>query len=298
MGVFNMADQQKVERLLKISEMKPIDHRSFVPWERSIQKEEIYLPEYLISLQGHELWDTLTADQQKELGRLEVIQVVYSYAWSEGMACLFFNKELVKLNVTDVEYRFLLREIIEEMQHQEMFSKAITHCNGNPVPPSHFHKLLGNWTVSRASAGMSFMSVIAVELLADVYAFAMRSDQRVYPILSKVSELHEIEEGRHIYYAKLWLQYFTQNASYFTRTIYSINMCLSIWFMRNLYVKKEFFQSIGVDSPNKYYKAAKKQLKIKYKEGPLHSSIQFVKEFRGDTFIAKVIWKLFHGVNL
>ena len=298
MGVFSIADQQKVERLLKISEMKPIDHREFVPWDRSIQEDDIFLPEHLISLHGHELWYTLTTEQQKELGRLEVIQVVYSYAWSEGMACLFFNKELVKLNVTDVEYRFLLREIIEEMQHQEMFSKAISQCKGSPIPPSKYHKLLGNWSVSKASPGMSFMSVIAVELLADVYAFAMRTDPRVYPVLAKVSELHEIEEGRHIYYAKLWLQYFTQNASYFTRTMYSINMCMSIWFMRNLYVKKEFFKQIAVPDTHKYFKAAKKQLKLKYKEGILHSSVQFVKEFNGDTFIAKALWKLFHGVKL
>jgi len=297
MGVIALEDKVKVDRLIRISQRKPLDHNTFVPWEHDIKEYEYYLPEQFISLSGHPLWETLTEDQKRELGRLEVIQLLYSYAWSEGMACLFFNKELVKLDVTDVEYRFLLREIIEEMQHQEMFSRAVEKCKGTPIKPNRMHKWLGKLSVQHTSAGMSFMSVIAVELLADVYAREMRKDPRVYPILSKVSELHEIEEGRHIYYAKLWLKHFTEKAGFFRRTLYSFNVCLSIWFMRNLYVQKSFFRDIGVDDPNLYYKAAKRQLKQKFQEVCLDETIEFVDSFKGFNLITRPIWGWFHKIK-
>lgn len=297
MGVLALEDKVKVDRLIRISQRKPLDHNTFVPWENDIRSEEYYLPEHLISLSGHPLWDTLTVHQKCELGRMEVIQLLYSYAWSEGMACLFFNKELVKLDVTDVEYRFLLREIIEEMQHQEMFSRAVDMCKGTPIKPGRLHKWLGNLSVQHTSPGMSFMSVIAVELLADVYAREMRKDPKVFPILSKVSELHEIEEGRHIYYAKLWLKHFTDNAGFFRRTLYSFNVCLSVWFMRNLYVQKSFFEEIGVSDPNKYFKAAKQQLKEKYQSVCLDETIEFVESFNGFNFITRPIWRWFHNLK-
>lgn len=55
MGVFTEVEKSKVDRLVRISLAKPLDHKRFVPWKDEIQDYQYYLPENLISLQGHPL---------------------------------------------------------------------------------------------------------------------------------------------------------------------------------------------------------------------------------------------------
>ena len=83
-----------VERMIQLSKEKPLLPETYIPWADEPDSNTLFMPEKLVSLQGHKLWDTLSKAQQIELGRLEVVQVMYSYAWSETLACYFFNRHL------------------------------------------------------------------------------------------------------------------------------------------------------------------------------------------------------------
>lgn len=37
MGVLALEDSVKVDRLIRISQRKPLDHNTFVPWEKDIR---------------------------------------------------------------------------------------------------------------------------------------------------------------------------------------------------------------------------------------------------------------------
>src|SRR5688572_12879844 len=151
-----------VERMIQISKDKPLLPETFVPWADEPGPDTFFVPEKLVSLQGHELWNTLSKEQKIELGRLEVVQVMYSYAWSETLACYFFNRHLLTLNPDSVEYRFLIREIIEEFRHQEMFGMAIRKLDRIPIKPTRLHKFFGNLTVGWLPSSNVFMSVLSV----------------------------------------------------------------------------------------------------------------------------------------
>lgn len=288
---FTIPDNQ-VERLIQISKTKPLLPETFVPWDDEPTAETIYLPEELVSLHGHPLYDTLTREQQIELGRHEVVQVMYSYAWSEGLACLFFNRHLLTLeDTTSTEYRFLLRELIEEFHHQDMFASAVMKLGGKPVKPNRHHHFWGKLTVKYMPAASVFMSVLAVEMIADLYGKLMRKDPKVFSVMRKVSELHHIEEGRHIHYTKLWLQKFTNNAGFLRRSWYSIVILFNVYFMRTLYVKEAIFERIGVDEPKKYQKAAYRHYRTKFAKKCLTESIDFVEEFNGFNWLTKPLWR-------
>ncbi len=283
--------EAQVERMIRISKEKPLLPETYVPWDDEPNQDTLFMPEKLVSLAGHPLWDTLTKEQQIELGRLEVVQVMYSYAWSETLACHFFNRHLLKLNPDSSEYRFLIRELIEEYRHQEMFGMAIKKLDRIPIMPTRLHKFFGNLTVKRLRPSLVFMSVLSIELMADIYAKHIRKDEKVFSVMRKSSELHYIEEGRHIFYTESWLKKFTAKAGFFRATQYSIVVMLNIYFMRTLYVKKEFFQKIGVENPNKYYKAAIKHYRGKFAENSLKASIEFVNSFNGFNWITKPLWR-------
>ena len=61
--------------------------------------------------------------------------------------------------------------------------------------------------------------------------------------------------------------------------------------MRTLYVKKEFFERLGVENPDVYYKAALEQYRGKFANNALKASIEFVKSFNGFNWITKPLWR-------
>lgn len=282
---------EMTERMIAISKQKPLLPEHFVPWQDEPDAETLFMPHMLVSLHGHELWHTLSDAQKIELGRLEIVQVMYSYAWSETLACLFFNRHLLSLPIQSVEYRFLIRETIEEFRHQEMFGMAIEKLARKPELPTRIHRLFGHFTARFFPPSMVFMNVLAIELMADIYAKHIRKDPKVYSVLRKVSELHHIEEGRHIFYTKAFLERYTAKAGFFKRSLYSLIVLFSVYFMQTLYVKEDFFKAIKVDNSKKYYRAAKAHYRSKFPEFALAETLSFVEEIKGFNWFTKPIWR-------
>lgn len=285
--VFN----EKVERLIKISKQNPLLPESFIPWDTVLESHHELMPKVLLSLSGHALFETLTYEQQRELARAEIAQVMYSYAWSEGLACLFFFRHLVTIkDNTSPEYRYLLIEAYEECRHQQMFSMVVEKLQVKPLPPRLIHRMAASFATKFLPADMMFMSVLAIELVTDVYGTAMRQGKDVYPVLAKISQLHNIEEGRHIHFTEMLLERYTKKAGLIRRSIYSIVICLNIYFMRTMYVRKEIFKKIGVDS-GKYYPAAYKGLREKFGQECLGRALEFTNSFKGLNWFTKLFWR-------
>ncbi len=289
---------REIEHLIKISKDAPINPDTFIPWEMEPKDTFEFMPKTLFSLYGDELFDTLTSSQKTELAKSEVGQAMYSYGWSEGLACLFFYRYLVSLhNNVSAEYRYLLIEIFEETCHQQMFSRAIETLKIKTVPARKLHRFVGWFTTRFMPDDIVFMSVLAIELVTDMYGAEIIKQQNMYPVLAKISELHKIEEDRHMYFAELLLKRYTENAGFFRRSIYSIVVCLNIYFMRTLYVRKEILQRIGLD-PKKYYKTAYRGLKQKFSENCLGKATDFVRGWNGFNWFTKMVWRKFLGAKI
>ena len=288
-----MTYPEQIERLIQISKNKPLHPESFVPWDAALQPGEHFLPTSLVSLHGLPEYDQLSEQQKLDLGRHEVVQAMYSYAWVEGLFCMFMNRYILELNTKSVEYRFLLRELIEEFRHQEMFAKAIDQVNGDVLLPTGMHKFLGLSTVKRLPSDVVFMSCLAVEMMADQYGDLIRKDPNSYSVLRKVAELHNIEEARHIVFTKMLLKQYSEKAGFFKRCIYSYVILLNLYFMRSLYVKKEIFERIGCTNSDTLYKKAFKNYKKKFGAHCLDDIKDFVKEINGFNWATRWAWRTF-----
>jgi P-aminobenzoate N-oxygenase AurF len=282
---------EKIERLILISKDKPLLPETFVPWNDEPSETTLFMPEKMVSLSGHALWENLNSQQKIELGRLEMVQVMYSYAWSETLACQFFNRHLLTLHPNSVEYRFLIRELIEEYRHQEMFGMAIRKLDREPIMPTKMHNVFAQITTKYFPPALVYMSVLSTEMMADLYAKHIRKDEKVYSVLRKTSELHHIEEGRHIFYTKAWLDKFTTNVGFFKSTTYCIVVLLNLYFMRSLYIQEKFFSQLGVSEPRKYYKAAIANYNKIYAQYALDDVKELVSSFNGFNWLTRPLWK-------
>jgi hypothetical protein len=276
--------------LIQISKDKPLLPESFIPWATELEEHFELMPKTLLSLYGHELFNKMTNEQKRELARAEIAQVMYSYAWSEELACLFFFRYVSSLkNITSAECRYVLKEAEEECRHMQMFSMAVKKLNIDPLPPRWLHRFAAWFATRFLPSDIMFLSVLAIELVTDVYGTELRQQSNIYPVLAKISQLHNIEEGRHIHFTELLLKRYTEKAGLFKRTVYSIVVCLNIYFMRTMYVRKEIFKKIGLD-PNTYYKPAYAGLKQKFSEHCLKRATEFVRQWNGFNWFTKIIW--------
>lgn len=264
---------------------------TYIPWHLDPGADDIFLPESMTSLHGLEIYDTLTSNQKLELGRQELVQVIASYAWGECLFCLFMTRHLLTLPPDNVEHRFLLRELIEEFRHQEMFGQAISRLGGKPVSQSATHKFFGMFSNKYLPADYLFMGSISVELVTDIYGNCARTSPNIYPVLKKMFDLHAVEEARHILFTKNLLKTYSEKAGYIKRTLYSYVILFNILFLRTMYVKKEIYKRIGLENYKQLYKMAAPNFKKKFSETCLTGIIQFVDSWKGFNGATRWAWR-------
>jgi len=289
---------KEIERLIKISRERPLMPETYIPWQLEPEADDIFLPETLTSLQGLDIYQTLTPTQKIELGRHELVQVIASYAWGELLFCLFMTRHMLTLPPDGVEHQFLIREMIEELRHQEMFTQAITKIGGKPLPQSRLHKFFGHFSNKYLPADYLFMGSVSVELVTDVYGNYARRAPDIYPVIKKMFDLHNIEEGRHILFTKSLLQDYAAKAGYIKRTLYSYIILFNILFVRTMYVKREIYQRIGLENPDAVYQIARKNFKQKFAEKCLDDIMEFVNEWGGFNRLTRFAWRWVLGAKV
>ncbi len=282
---------EEIERLIKISKERPLMPETYVPWSEQPLPEDGYLPESLISIQGLPVYETLTSQQQKDIGRHEVVQVLYSYGWGEALFCVFMAKFALELPPESPEHRFLIREIIEEYRHQEMFAQTIAQLNGKPLIQTTAHRLSGKISTNLLPADYLFMGSLAVELITDKYGNYARRDPKIYLVLRKVFELHNIEEGRHIHFTKGLLERYTEKAGFIKKSLYSFVILINIHFVRTMYVRKEIFERVGISNADEVFKQAKINFHKKFSENCLDDIIKFVNSWGGFNIATRWAWR-------
>jgi len=291
-------DVNEVERLIKISKERPLMPETYVPWQTDPTPGDIFLPEMLTSLEGLEIYNTLTPAQKLDLGRHELVQVIASYAWGECLFCLFMTRHILTLPLDNVEHRFLLRELIEEFRHQEMFGQAIQKIGGQPIKQSGMHKFFGEFSNKYLPADYLFMGSVSVELVTDVYGNYARRTPNIYPVLKKMFDLHNIEEARHILFTKSLLKTYSEKAGYIKRTLYSYVILFNILFVRTMYVKREIYERIGLENPGQVYKIAARNFKQKFSETCLNDITKFVDSWKGFNGATRWAWRWILGVKV
>lgn len=291
-------NEQEIERLIRISKEHPLLPETYIPWQEDPLPDDIFLPELLTSLYGLPIYNTLTPAQKSDLGRHELVQVIYSYSWGENLFCLFMSRRMLVTSPDSAEHKFLIRELIEELRHQEMFTQAIERIGGKPLPQTRIHKFIGNFSNKYLPADFLFMGSVSIEMVTDIYGNYARKNKQVYPVLRKMFDLHSIEEGRHIVFTKALLKDYSAKAGYIKRTLYSLTIALNIYFLRTMYVKKEIFNRIGIENPDQVYKLAYNNFKQKFAERCLGDLVGFVQSWNGFNRSTRWAWRWLLGVKI
>ena len=196
-------DQERVaDRLLRSTAARSYDPELDIDWSAPPEQDKIFLPEHRTTLYGTPLWDRLTPEQRRELGKHEAASVAGFGIWLECILMRLLAKLAYEENPATRHVQYALAEMAEECRHSTMFARLIEWM-GVPYygPPGHVHAL-GRLLATTAHGPAMWGAILIGEEITDRYQREMATDDSIQPIVRMVNKIHILEEARHIGFAR------------------------------------------------------------------------------------------------
>lgn len=124
--------ERSAGRLLRSSAEKFYDAEIDIDWESPWEEGKYFLPEHRVSLYGTKLWNKMTEEQRRELGRHEIVSILSFGIYAENLLSSALLRMSAKGALTDQKSLYALTEIGDESRHSTMFARLI---NKTGVPP-------------------------------------------------------------------------------------------------------------------------------------------------------------------
>ncbi len=179
-----------------------------IDWSPPFDLERFYLPERVLSIHGTDTYERLTIEERRLLSLHELVSYYSAGIWLENMLMYGFVVHLYEMDFSDPDVRYMLHELGDEANHSIMFHEFIRRAGLGyaPMRPvSHLLMRMAHRQMARLNPFLFFIGILIGEESPDFVARATRQDENVHPIVRRIMEVHSIEEGRHIAYAREYL---------------------------------------------------------------------------------------------
>jgi hypothetical protein len=194
--------EEFAERLLKGSVKKSYSPVVDIDWDAPLDPDRFYLPPKVVTLYGTPEWDALTREQQIELSRQELINVLSAGIWFENILNQALLRDLMHKNPTASSTHYALTELGDETRHMVMFGKTIAHIGGIPVRPRRFQRIIINALPFVFRGSILWTAALVGEEIFDALQRQIMEDPDLQPIVQRLMRIHVTEEARHIQFAR------------------------------------------------------------------------------------------------
>ena len=202
-GGAGRTDRERLaDRLLRSTAARSYDPEIDIDWSAPPEPGKIFLPEHRSTLYGTPLWDQLTPEQRRELGKHEAASVAGFGIWLECILMRLLAKVAYEENPATLHVQYALAEMAEECRHSTMFARLIEWM-GVPYygPPRHVHAL-GRLLTAAAHGPAMWGAILIGEEITDRFQREMAADDSIQPVIRMVNKIHILEEARHIGFAR------------------------------------------------------------------------------------------------
>jgi len=167
----------------------------------------------------------------------------------------------LKYNIWNSYYNFILREQIEEYRHQDMFERSLCFLKSKHLEISNFWKFTMKLEALLIPKNYFFILQVVIEIISWDFWNKCIKNKEVFNLIRDISQIHEIEEARHIEFAKIFLDYAFKDSWFFSRTLCGWFVLFDILFINTQYIKMENFKNLWVDNYKELYKISKNNWK-------------------------------------
>ena len=242
------ADRERTaDRLLRSTAARSYDPDLEIDWSAPPEPGKIYLPEHRSTLYGTPLWDRLTPDQRRELGKHEAASVASFGIWLEAILMRLLAKLAYDEDPATRHVQYALAEMAEECRHSTMFARLIEWM-GVPHyrPPRHVHAL-GRLLTSTAHGPGMWGAILIGEEVTDRYQREMVADDSMQPVVQMVNRIHILEEARHIGFARAELTRSVARLPLYDLPMQRLVLGRVAFIVSRNLISPEVYRSVGLD---------------------------------------------------
>ncbi|BBZ31889.1 AurF N-oxygenase family protein [Mycolicibacterium confluentis] len=190
------------ERLLKGSVKKSYEPVVDIDWDAPLDPDKYFLPPEMVTLYGTPAWDALTREQQIDLSRQELVNILSAGIWFENILNQALLRDLMHKNPTAHSTHYALTELGDETRHMIMFGKAIDKVGGIPVRPKLFQRIIINSLPLVFRGPVLWTAALVGEEIFDSLQRQILEDPDLQPVVQRLMRIHVTEEARHIQFAR------------------------------------------------------------------------------------------------
>ncbi|MET8774187.1 diiron oxygenase [Nocardia sp. NPDC004654] len=197
----HIGDRQSIARRLLFAGVAEAayDPDLDIDWDATPDPALNWLPPERVSLYGSGLWERLSPEQRRELGKHELVSMLSVGIYAQSMlSMLMFRDVIESRDPVDDQTRFTLAAIHDESRNSTMYSRLINATGLPPYrlpPPLRALTKLTLWIPDGPTA-LGFRLLVeelAAQLLRD-----LTTDPNIQPHLRQLALLHAASSARHV----------------------------------------------------------------------------------------------------
>lgn len=233
-------------RLLKSTANKFYDAEVDIDWDSPVVEGLRWMPEHRISLYRTRLWDKLTEEQRRELGRHEIVSILSFGIYAEGMLSANLLRVFGRGTFSDHSL-YSIAEIGEESRHSIMFGKLIEKTGLTPYLMPKPALLMGKLGQFLPLGPATYGGVLLIEEVLDRAQREAQNDPEMQPHLRQMMRIHVIEESRHITYAREEMVRAMNATNRVNRAVHRVILATIANFTYLALINPKVYRSVGIN---------------------------------------------------
>ncbi|OBJ67994.1 diiron oxygenase [Mycobacterium sp. 1274756.6] len=239
--------EQVAERLLKGSVKKSYAPIVDIDWDAPLEEGKFFLPPRMCTLYGTDLWESMSREQQIELSRQELVNLLSAGIWFENILNQALLRDMMHQNPTASSTHYKLTELGDETRHMLMFGKAIDRIGGVPVRPKLYQRIVINTLPLVFRGSVLWGAALVGEEIFDALQRQILDDPDLQPIVKRLMRIHVTEEARHIQFARDGLRKEVPAMSWYRRMYLANLQGVGGPFYRYLFTMPVVYRRVGLD---------------------------------------------------
>jgi hypothetical protein len=194
--------QEMSARLLRSSAKKSYDPVVDIDWAADIPADLYGLSPEWSSLYGTPLWQEMTEEQRVTLTVHEYCSISGVGIWFEVLLMQLVLRDIYGDDPAQPHFQWALTEIADECRHSVMFARTAEKFGAPSYQPPARIRTLGKAFASKGNGPGAYAAILVAEEILDIFQRDLMKDERVQPLTRATSQIHVVEEARHMRFAR------------------------------------------------------------------------------------------------
>src|SRR5215204_6748377 len=234
-------------RLLGSAAKKSYDPVVDIDWAAPIPDDLYGLSPEWSTLFGTPMWKTLSESQRVTLTIHEYCSISGVGIWFECLLMQLVLKDIYGEDPAQPHVQWALTEIADECRHSVMFARTAEKFGAPSYQPPPGILTLGKAFAAKGGGPSAYAAILVAEEILDIFQRDLMKDERVQPLTRATSQIHVVEEARHMRFAREEIARRTPDLSSWQLRRHRAGVASVAAIVADNLVQPDVYASVGLD---------------------------------------------------